>query len=158
MSCYSLIDHIDSSYPDVFHPPLPQGHVSYHPPEVLTTLSTKELLAIITSCATSFPTIASRLIAIKDLPVPPAESSAALIALKPRIARVELLQESQGKELAELRSRSASAIQRWYELSVLGGNECWTEWEGRLSNVEKRLRREEGYNAREAQENQAYST
>ena len=128
-----------------------------HPLEILTTLSTKELLAIITSCATSFPTTASRLTAIKDLPVPPAESSAALIALKPRIARVELLQESQGKELAELRSRSASAIQRWYELSVLGGNECWTEWEGRLSDVEKRLRREEGYNAREAKENQAYS-
>lgn len=71
---------------------------------------------------------------------------------------MELLQESQGRELAELRLRSASAMQRWYELSVLGGNECWTEWEGRMSIVEKRLRREEGYSAREAKEMQVYST
>ena len=71
---------------------------------------------------------------------------------------MELLQESQGREMAELRLRSASAIQSWYELSVLDGNECWTEWEGRMSNVEKYLRREERYSAREANEKQAYST
>ena len=155
---YSLTVLIENLYPDIFHPPLPKGVVSMKPLEMLTTLSTKELVAVITSCATSFPNTASWLTAIKDLPVPPAESSAALIALMPRIARVELLQESQMKELAELRSRSALAIQRWYELSVLGSNECWTEWEGRLSNVEKRLRREEGYHARESKENQAYNT
>ena len=70
---------------------------------------------------------------------------------------MELLQETQGKELAELRLRSASAIQRWYELSVLDASECWTEWEGRLSNVEKRVRREEGLAAREAEASQAYN-
>ena len=71
---------------------------------------------------------------------------------------MEMLQESQSREMAELRLRSATAIQQWYELSVLGGSECWTEWEGRISNVEKRLRREEGFSAREAKENQVYST
>lgn len=58
--------------------------------------------------------------------------------------------------MAELRARSAKAIQRWYELSVLGESECWTEWEGRIVEVEKRVRREEGRLAKEVQEDKAY--
>ena len=79
------------------------------------------------------------------------------MTLKPRIARVELLQETQGRELEELRLRSASAIQRWYELSVLGASDCWTEWEGRMSGVEKYVRREESQSAREAEASQVYN-
>lgn len=71
---------------------------------------------------------------------------------------MEVLQESQGRELAELRFRSASAIRRWYELNVLGASECWTEWEGRMSNVEKRVRRAEGQSAREAEASSLYNT
>lgn len=58
--------------------------------------------------------------------------------------------------MAELRTRSARAIQRWYELGVLGESECWTEWEGRLVEVEKRVRREEGRMAKEVEEDEAY--
>lgn len=95
---------------------------------------------------------------MKDLPIPSAESSAALIALKPRLARLELLQESQEREVAELRLRSAAAIKRWYELEVLGGSECWIEWEGRMTEVEKMVRRKEGLQARELKANEAYTT
>ena len=70
---------------------------------------------------------------------------------------MELLQESQGRELEELRLRSASAIQRWYELCVLGVSDCWTEWESRMSNVEKHVRREEGCSTREAEATQIYN-
>lgn len=70
---------------------------------------------------------------------------------------MELLQEAQGRELEELRLRSSSAIQRWYELGVLGASDCWTEWEGRMSSVEKHIRREEGHSAREAEASQVYS-
>lgn len=70
---------------------------------------------------------------------------------------MELLQESQGRDLEELRLRSASALQQWYELSVLGASDCWTEWEGRMSSVERHVRREEGQSAREAEASQAYS-
>ena len=71
---------------------------------------------------------------------------------------MELLQESRGKEVAELRARSAIAIQRWYELGVLSASECWTEWEQRVSNVEKRIRRKEGQHAREVEESKAYDS
>ncbi|KAL2050482.1 hypothetical protein ABVK25_009316 [Lepraria finkii] len=134
------------------HPDLFQPTAS----DVPTTLSTSELLAIISSCATSYPTTASRLNAIKDLPIPSAESSASLIELHPRLANVELLQKLQAREMAELRTRTASAIQRWYELGVLGESECWTEWEARVANVEKKVRQEEICQAQEAKESQTY--
>lgn len=58
--------------------------------------------------------------------------------------------------MAELRARSARAIQRWYEVGVLGEGECWTEWEGRVVQVEKGVRREEGRVAKEVEVGQAY--
>jgi len=66
------------------------------------------------------------------------------------------MQEAHAKEMAELRARSAVAVQRWYELGVLGEGECWTEWEGRIINVEKTVRREESLRTQEAKENEAY--
>lgn len=137
----------DSRYPDLFQPSTS---------EIPTSLTTSEILAIINSCATSFPTTASRLNAIKDLPIPSAESSASLIALHPRLNKVELLQESHARDVSELRTRTASAIQRWYELGILGESECWTEWEGRVVNVEKNVRRQELHHAQEIKENEAY--
>ena len=145
--CSLLIRKLDAAYPDLFQPTTS---------DIPTTLTTSELLAIINSCATIYPTTASRLNAIKDLPVPSAESSASLITLHPRLAKVEMLQDLQAREMAELRARTAAAIQRWYELGVLGESECWTEWEGRVANVEKRVRRVEIHQAQEAKENEIF--
>ena len=78
------------------------------------------------------------------------------MALHPRMAKLELLQESQAKEMAELRLRSASIIQRWYELGVLGGGQRWTEWEGRVANVEKVVRQEEMHHAKKMEIEGAY--
>lgn len=58
--------------------------------------------------------------------------------------------------MAELRIRSARVIQRWYEVGVLGESECWSEWEGRVVQVEKRVRRGEGRMAKVAEEDKAY--
>ena len=58
--------------------------------------------------------------------------------------------------MAELRAKTASAIQRWYELRVLGESECWNEWEESLIAVEKRVRREEMDKVKEDRERQAY--
>ncbi|CAF9924978.1 hypothetical protein IMSHALPRED_006342 [Imshaugia aleurites] len=136
-----------ASYPDLFHP------TSTDAP---TNLSTQEILSIVNSCAPSYQTTASRLKAIKDLPIPPAEASASLIRLHPRLLRLELLQDEQATDMADLRGRSARAIQRWYELGVLGGSECWSEWEGRVVEVEKGVRRREGRMAKEVEEEEAY--
>ena len=62
------------------------------------------------------------------------------------------------KEVAELRLRSAAVLQRVYELGVLGGGECWTEWDGRMGDVEKGVRREEGNQDREAKANEVYQS
>lgn len=78
------------------------------------------------------------------------------MALHPRMARLDLLQQSQAKEMAELRSRSASVIQRWYELGVLGGGACWTEWEGRVAQVEKAVRRKEIFRVKERESEEVY--
>lgn len=73
-----------------------------------------------------------------------------MIALHPRLAKVELLQKSQSDEMADLRYRTAAVLQRWYEVGVLGQGECWSEWEGRVMEVEKATRREEAARSREA--------
>ena len=111
--------------------------------------SRDERLAIIKSCATLYPTTASRLTSILDIPLPPTESFASLISLQPRIAKIQHLQDSQATELADLRLRSAAVLQRWYEIGVLGGGECWTDWEERVVGVEKLVRREEATKARQ---------
>ncbi|MCJ1298457.1 hypothetical protein MMC08_001247 [Hypocenomyce scalaris] len=129
-------------YPDLFQPIAAK--------DVPTSLTAPEILAVISSCATLYPTTASRLTSLQDLPIPAAEHSASLIALQPRLGRVELQQESQARDLAALQSRTAAVIQRWFELGVLGGGECWTEWEDRVETVEKKIRQEEVVRAREA--------
>ena len=115
-----------------------------------STFSSAEQLAIIDSCATLFPTTASRLTSIQDLLIPSAESSASLVSLHPRLAKVELLQQSQSEEMANLRHRTAAVLQRWYEVGVLAQGECWGEWEGRVMEVEKAAKREEAARSREA--------
>lgn len=140
---------LDTAYPDLLH-----NDKNYTDPSD-AALSPGERLAIISACATSYPTTASRLNSIKDVPIPPVESSLALIALQPRINRLEQLQEEQERELSELRLRSARVLKRWYEVGVLAGGECWVEWEGRVMGVEKRVKRVERWRERERKEKEA---
>lgn len=52
-------------------------------------------------------------------------------------------QEEQAKDISELRVRTARVLQRWYEVGLVGSGECWAEWEGRLEDVEREVRRRE---------------
>ena len=85
----------------------------------------------------------SQLQSLKDLPLPPASASAALIGLHPRLTLLEERRERQAAEVSELRDRSAKLLQRWYEIGVLGRGECWQEWDERVGRVEQKVRREE---------------
>ncbi|KAI9866257.1 MAG: hypothetical protein M1813_001378 [Trichoglossum hirsutum] len=126
---------LNTLYPDLFQSlPLEQ---------IPTSLGSSNLLSIVLSSATLYPTTASRLTSILDVPVPPAETSASLVALQPRISKVEIVQEAQNRDLVELNKRSAEVLERWYKISVLGGGECWAEWEGRVARVERDTRRQE---------------
>ena len=75
--------------------------------------------------------------------MPDAQSSASLIELQPQIDRLAQLQTAQAKEISELRVRSASVLQRWYEIGLVGSGEVWAEWEGRIEGVERETRRRE---------------
>lgn len=69
--------------------------------------------------------------------------SAGLIELVPRMEKLSGVQSGQAREIAELRVRTAKVLQRFYEVSLLGGSEVWGEWEGRIESVERGVRRGE---------------
>lgn len=138
----------DDRFPDLFTPnPAPP-----HSEGIPDTLSTQNLVSIILSYTTAFPETASRLVSLNDHPIPDASTSAALIALQPRLDALAGVQDEQVREVAELRVRTARALQRWYEVGVVGEGECWAEWEGRLEDVEREVRREEVVRERRANE------
>lgn len=91
--------------------------------------------------AALYPQTASRLTSIFDLPIPPAELSAQLIELQPRISKIESIQANQKLEIAELQARSAALIERWYMTNILQAGEAWAALETRLRQVEQKIRR-----------------
>ena len=66
--------------------------------------------------------------------------------------RVARGQEQQAHVISELRVRTARVLQRWYEVGLVGAGECWAEWEGRLEDVEREVKREEVVRERRAKE------
>ncbi|KAL8992814.1 MAG: hypothetical protein Q9169_006815 [Polycauliona sp. 2 TL-2023] len=138
------------AYPTLFHPS--NSDLDMIP----SNLSTEDILAIVAAHGPLYHQIASQLTSIHDLAIPSSSLSTSLISLQPRIAKVQSLQEAQAKELATLRARSAKTIQRWYELGVLGQGECWAEWEGRMEECEKKVRRMEGERKRAMEEQVKY--
>jgi hypothetical protein len=123
----------DSRHPDLFQ--------SISPDEAPSTLDTQSILAIVLASASSYPSTASRLTSILDVPVPPANLSAQLIDLHPRIAKVEALHAAQNADMATLRERTAAVIQRWYTVDIVRAGESWAELEGRIEGVEQKVRR-----------------
>lgn len=75
------------------------------------------------------------------MPVPPADLSAQLIELVPRIAQLEAVQAAQDAEIAELRARSAAVIQQWYTNDILRVGDAWADLEGRVEQGEQKVRR-----------------
>lgn len=129
---------IDDRFPDLFHSP-----PTTNPETIPETLTNQNLASIVLSYASAFPETASRLTSLNDLPIPDAQCSAALIELQPQLDRVARGQEEQARDISELRMRTAKVLQRWYEIGLVGGGECWAEWEGRLEDVEREMKREE---------------
>jgi hypothetical protein len=66
-----------------------------------------------------------------------------LVSQTPRFAATIATQEQQANEIAELRKKSALFVSRWYEIQVLGLGRCWAEWEGKLKDAERAVRRAE---------------
>lgn len=102
--------------------------------------------------APAFQSTTSQLNSLSDLPVPPTDGFASLIALQPRISQVEQRQIQQAMEISELRKRSGALILRWHEIFVLGQGRCWAEWDTRMTRAERSVRREEVRIAKENEE------
>jgi len=128
-----LISILDARHPDLFQ--------SMHAGEVPTTLDTSSILSIVLASASSYPSTASRLTSILDMPIPSTQQSTQLIDLVPRIAKVEAIQASQNAEISELRQRSAALLQKWYTSDVLRLGDRWAEAEGRVGQVDQKVRR-----------------
>jgi len=124
---------LHARHPDLFH--------SISPEDLPTTMDTSSILSVVLASASLYPSTASRLTSIVDVPIPAAELSTQLIELQPRIARVEALQAAQNADIAILRQQSAAVLQRWYSVDILRAGDSWAELEGRVEHVEQRVRR-----------------
>ncbi|KAL8900419.1 MAG: hypothetical protein Q9207_005709 [Kuettlingeria erythrocarpa] len=139
-----------AAYPTLFHPSSSEVDAAS------SMLSTEEISAIVIAHAPLYPLTASRLTSIRDVNIPSTSLSTQLIALRPRLSQLARLQDVQSQEIAELRARSAKAVQRWYELGVLAQGECWAEWEGRMEQCEKKVKRLEGGRRKVLEEKERY--
>ena len=90
-----------------------------------------------------FPSTVSRLNLLKDTPVPSTEASAALLALGTRLDRGEDVCDMMSEDLAILRTRSLLLKQRIWKLANLSVLGCWAEFEQRLLDCERAIRRAE---------------
>jgi hypothetical protein len=109
--------------------------------EVQSSLDTASKSSTVLAAASSFHQTASRLTSVNDTPLPSAEASTQLIDAAVRAAKVEVLQESQLREIAALKERSAAVLQRWYSVDILQVGECWADLEARVELVEQGVRR-----------------
>lgn len=133
---------LHKQHPELFHPVDPQSA----PP----TLAPASLAQLVIAHENQYKTVASQLSILsenKDVPEP--APLAKLIALQPRIDRLEAKQTEQAWEFAELRARSASLVEEWYENGILDMGEKFADWEETLRDYEILVRRKEAAKKRE---------
>ena len=98
---------------------------------------------MVLSEAPAYSEVASQLRHLGDLSIPPTDVFAKLVALQPRMAGVQRRQYQQATEISDLRRRSGALVLRWHEVFILGQGRCWADWDTRLRNAERAVRREE---------------
>lgn len=91
--------------------------------------------------AALYPETASRLSSLQTLQVPPAEQSSQLISLKPKLDELGRKEERIQDEVRNLRERSARCLEWWVNIGVVGMGDVWEDWEGRIADVERNLKR-----------------
>lgn len=129
-------------YPEIFHPTDSQT--------VPSSLSPASLAQLVLAHESLYKTSSTQLSTLKDNSIIPESGPLVkLIAMQPRIDRLESKQMAQSQEFAELRARSARVVERYYESGVLQMGERWTDWEERLKDCEILVRRREAAKRRE---------
>ncbi|KAF2398082.1 hypothetical protein EJ06DRAFT_480986 [Trichodelitschia bisporula] len=126
---------LQSQHPNIF--------TEDEPKDASSEPDTTQQLAMVLTDAPRFSTITSQLRSLSDFSVPPTSAFASVIALQPRLAQLEEQQYRQAMEISELRKRTGALVLQWHELFILGQGQCWAEWDTRLRNAERSVRREE---------------
>ncbi|RMZ78975.1 hypothetical protein DV737_g3616, partial [Chaetothyriales sp. CBS 132003] len=121
-----------------------------HPTIAGDDLATKASLVL--SHATLYPETASRLSSLQTLPVPAAEQSAQLSALRGQIQTRQHVQDSLELDIQDLQHRSARCLEWWIKVGVAGMGDVWDDWQDRIADIEGYLTRLE----RRKKEHQGY--
>jgi len=125
---------LQSRFPQLLAPELPRD-----PSEP----SLDEKLSMVVAEAPNYSTVSSQLRSLEDVSLPPTESFSRIVALQPRIAELGHGQYEQAMEISGLRKRSGMLVMRWHEVFILGQGRCWAEWDSKLRDMEREVRREE---------------
>ncbi|OAP56952.1 hypothetical protein AYL99_09064 [Fonsecaea erecta] len=137
------IERLSSHHPDLFAVTAAATHESE---------DTSALASIVLAHATLYPETASRLSSLQTLQIPPADQSAKLVSLAPRLEKLRQEEERIQEEVRELRERSARCLEWWVKIGVVGMGDMWEDWERRTAEVERNIIRRE----RRAKEQQGY--
>lgn len=77
-----------------------------------------------------------------DPTIPDTKHSLTLMNLLPRLEALTATSIAQADAVTELVRASASVVARWHQIGIVSSSECFAEWEARLMQLEKRLRRQ----------------
>ncbi|RMY65267.1 hypothetical protein D0862_15283 [Hortaea werneckii] len=114
-----------------------------------TDLPTSTLAALVLAHSHLYTNLSTQLTQLQTTPLPDSTPLTHLIDLQPRINKLQTKQHEQAQELADLRSRSALAVENWYTGGVMAMGERWADWEERVREVEILVRRREATRRRE---------
>lgn len=138
----SDIRHLHNSCPELFHPS--------NAKDAPTTLPPASLAQLVLAHDHLYRTASTQLSTLNDnKEIPDPSALTKLLALQPRVEKIEARQAQQANEFAELRARSAKIVERWYENGVLNMGERWAGWEEKLKDCEILVRRKEAATKRE---------
>ena len=138
-SLVRMVDSLRREYPEIFVQTSRQQQssdtasiheLSNHAHEVLAN-------------STLYTTTSAYLQALQTLKIPSAQQSASLIDAAPRFSGLQQRQERLDDEIEELKGRSATLLEWWMKNGVVGIGELWEDWESRVKDCERIVRREE---------------
>ncbi|KAF2807261.1 uncharacterized protein BDZ99DRAFT_392884 [Mytilinidion resinicola] len=139
-SLIAEVEQLRLRHPELVYPPKPKQYRE----EDLQFPEPLQHLDFVMESAPGYPALASQLKALKDMmPLPKTETLAHLVELQPRIQAMSDRQVQQALEISELRKRTECAIISWSEIHILGVGRCFVEFDKRLREVERTVRRKE---------------
>ncbi|KAI7197515.1 hypothetical protein D0869_00293 [Hortaea werneckii] len=124
-------------------------HLFSSNPTTPTDLPTFTLATLVLAHSHLYTNLSTQLTQLQSTPLPDSTPLTHLIDLQPRITELQTKQKTQAQELADLRSRSALAVEKWYTDGVMEMGEQWADWEERVREVEILVRRREAARRRE---------